>query len=120
MPHDILIVDDEQDIRLQIAGILSDDGYDTRDAENAEKAIASIQQRCPSLVILDIWLQGSRMDGLELLKVIQKDHPGLPVIMISGHGTIEMAVNAIRLGAYDFIEKPFKADRLLVLIRRAI
>lgn len=120
MPHDILIVDDELDIRLQIGGILSDDGYDTRDAENAEKAIASIQQRCPSLVILDIWLQGSRMDGLELLKVIQKDHPGLPVIMISGHGTIEMAVNAIRLGAYDFIEKPFKADRLLVLIRRAI
>lgn len=120
MSHDILIIDDEADIRLQISGILSDDGYNTREAENAEVAIETLEQRLPSLVILDIWLQGSRMDGIELLKKIQADYPGLPVIMISGHGTIELAVNAIRLGAYDFIEKPFKADRLLLLIKRAI
>lgn len=119
MAHDILIVDDELDIRMQISGILSDDGYETREAENAESALAAIQQRCPSLVILDIWLQGSRMDGLELLKRIQHDYPGLPTIMISGHGTIEMAVKAIRIGAYDFIEKPFKADRLMLIVQRA-
>jgi two-component system, NtrC family, nitrogen regulation response regulator NtrX len=120
MAHDILVVDDELDIRMQIAGILSDDGYETREAENAETALAAIQQRCPSLIILDIWLQGSRMDGMELLKRIQHDHPGLPTVMISGHGTIEMAVKAIRIGAYDFVEKPFKADRLLLIVQRAL
>ena len=120
MAHDILIVDDEADIRMLIAGILSDEGMKTREAANADQALAQLKARRPSLVILDIWLQGSRLDGLELIGEIRKDHPDLPVVMISGHGTIETAVSAIKLGAYDFIEKPFKSDRLLLLVERAI
>jgi two-component system, NtrC family, nitrogen regulation response regulator NtrX len=120
MEHEILVVDDEADIRTQICGILSDEGYRTREASTADEALASIQQKRPHLVILDIWLQGSRFDGIEVLKRIQKDHPGLLAIMISGHGTIETAVAAIKLGAYDFIEKPFKADRLLFMVTRAL
>ena len=120
MAHDILIVDDEADIRMLIAGILSDEGMKTREAANADQALAQLKARRPSLVILDIWLQGSRLDGLELITEIRKDHPDLPVVMISGHGTIETAVSAIKLGAYDFIEKPFKSDRLLLLVERAI
>ena len=120
MPHDILIVDDEADIRMLIAGILGDEGYQTREAHNADSAIAEVKRRQPSLVILDIWLENSRLDGLGILSAIKAEHPGVPVLMISGHGTIETAVTAIQRGAYDFIEKPFKADRLLVVVQRAI
>ncbi len=120
MAHDILIVDDEADIRAAIAGILKDEGHGARLAADADQALEAIAQRPPDLVILDIWLQGSRLDGLEILEKITADHPDLPVIMISGHGTIETAVSAIRKGAYDFIEKPFKTDRLLLQVERAV
>ncbi|MEO5374913.1 MAG: sigma-54 dependent transcriptional regulator [Alphaproteobacteria bacterium] len=120
MAHDILIVDDEADIRMLIAGILEDEGFETREAADADGALHAIQARRPSLVIQDIWLQGSRMDGLQILEVVKRDHPLVPVVMISGHGNIETAVNAIQKGAYDFIEKPFKADRLILLVNRAI
>ncbi len=118
--HDILIVDDEADICLLIEGILNDEGLKTRKAANAEKALAEIAARRPSLLILDIWLQGSNMDGMQLLECIMRDHPDVPVIMISGHGNIETAVAAIKRGAYDFIEKPFKADRLVLQVRHAL
>jgi two-component system nitrogen regulation response regulator NtrX len=120
MVHDILIVDDEADIRMLIAGILQDEGYSTREAANSNEALARVRARQPSLVILDIWLQGSELDGIEVLKIIRQEAPSLPVLMISGHGTIETAVAAIKIGAYDFIEKPFKSDRLLLLVERAI
>jgi two-component system nitrogen regulation response regulator NtrX len=120
MAHDILIVDDEADIRAVITGVLEDEGYATRAAADSDDALQQIALRRPSLVILDIWLQGSRLDGLELLKAIKHEHPPVPVVMISGHGTIETAVKAIKMGAYDFIEKPFKADRLLLVVERAI
>jgi two-component system nitrogen regulation response regulator NtrX len=120
MAHDILIVDDEADIRMLIAGILTDEGYQTREAGDSTQALIRIRARQPSLVILDIWLQGSDLDGLEILKIIRREAPSLPVLMISGHGTIETAVAAIKIGAYDFIEKPFKSDRLLLLVERAI
>ncbi|MSP67986.1 MAG: sigma-54-dependent Fis family transcriptional regulator, partial [Alphaproteobacteria bacterium] len=120
MAHDILIVDDEEDIRLLIVGILNDEGYQARGAADADAALAEINGRLPAMVVLDIWLQGSRLDGLELLKVLRQRHPSLPVVMISGHGNIATAVGAIKLGAYDYIEKPFKADRLLLVIERAL
>ena len=120
MARDILIVDDEADIRLLIAGILRDEGYQTREAADSTAALAAIRGRRPSLVILDIWLQNSAMDGLELLDAVKLEHPAMPVVMISGHGNIETAVAAIKRGAYDFIEKPFKADRLLLVVERAI
>lgn len=120
MAHDILIVDDEADIRMLIAGILDDEGMKTREAADADQALAAVGARRPSLVILDIWLQGSRLDGLEILRELKRDHPNLPVVMISGHGNIETAVAAIKQGAYDFIEKPFKADRLLLVVERAV
>ncbi len=120
MASDVLIVDDEADIRELVAGILEDEGYTTRTAAEADGAIASIERRRPSLVFLDIWLQGSRMDGLALLDVIKLQHPDLPVVMISGHGNIETAVAAIKRGAYDYVEKPFKADRLVLIAERAI
>lgn len=120
MANDILIVDDEADIRMLIGDILEDEGYESRQAANSTEALEGIRRRMPSLVILDIWLQNSELDGLGILSAIQRDHPGLPVIMISGHGTIETAVTAIKKGAYDFIEKPFKADRLLFMVQRAI
>lgn len=120
MVHDILIVDDEADIRMLVAGILEDEGYRPREAGDGESALAAVAARRPSLVILDVWLEGSDMDGLEVLAAIRDAHADLPVVMISGHGTIETAVSAIRLGAYDFIEKPFQADRLLVVAARAI
>jgi two-component system nitrogen regulation response regulator NtrX len=120
MAREVLVIDDEADIRDLVAGILGDEGYATRTAGNADEAFAAIDARLPSLVILDIWLQGSRMDGLEILDKIKRAHPDMPVVMISGHGTIETAVGAIKRGAYDFIEKPFKADRLLLLVQRAI
>jgi two-component system nitrogen regulation response regulator NtrX len=120
MAHEILIVDDEPDIRTLIEGILSDEGYETRQAHNSDSAIAAFRQRRPSLVILDIWLQNSRLDGLGILEALHVEEPHVPVIMISGHGTIETAVQAIQQGAYDFIEKPFKSDRLLLLVSRAL
>ena len=120
MAHDILIVDDEADIRMLIAGVLKDEGYATREAANSTEALAAIQARQPTLVILDIWLQGSELDGITILRRLRAEMPSVPVVMISGHGTIETAVEAIKIGAYDFIEKPFKADRLLLVIARAI
>ncbi|ABY38217.1 nitrogen assimilation response regulator NtrX [Brucella suis] len=120
MAADILVVDDEVDIRDLVAGILSDEGHETRTAFDADSALAAINDRAPRLVFLDIWLQGSRLDGLALLDEIKKQHPELPVVMISGHGNIETAVSAIRRGAYDFIEKPFKADRLILVAERAL
>ena len=120
MAYDILIVDDEPDIRLLIDGVLQDEGYETRGAGDADAAMAAFRVRRPSLVILDVWLQGSRMDGLALLEAFHSEEPHVPVAMISGHGNIEMAVQAIQQGAYDFIEKPFKSDRLLLVVRRAL
>lgn len=120
MTTDILIVDDEADIRELVAGILEDEGHGTRTAGSSDDAIAAIQARRPHLVFLDIWLQGSRLDGLQVLDLIQAEHPDLPVVMISGHGNVETAVSAIKSGAYDFIEKPFKADRLVLVADRAL
>jgi two-component system nitrogen regulation response regulator NtrX len=120
MASDILIVDDEADIRELVAGILEDEGYGTRTARDSDDALKAIQGRRPSLVFLDIWLQGSKLDGLQLLATIKAEHPELPVVMISGHGNIETAVAAIKQGAYDFIEKPFKADRLVLVADRAL
>src|SRR6202167_4530574 len=120
MAHEILVIDDEADIRMLMCGILNDEGYDTREAGTSNEALAAMRSRQPTLVILDIWLQGSELDGLEILKIIRRELPALPVLMISGHGTIETAVAAIKIGAYDFIEKPFKSDRLLLLVDRAI
>lgn len=115
-----LIVDDEADIRTLIRGILEDEGYTIRLAANSDEAYAQIDQAVPDLVILDIWLQNSAHDGLQILERLKSEHPCVPVLMISGHGTIETAVNAIKQGAYDFIEKPFKSDRLLLMIERAL
>ncbi len=117
---DILIVDDQDDIRDLIGGLLGDEGYSTRQAANSSLALAAIAEKAPDIVILDIWLENSEMDGVELLKSLTKSHSDMPVIMISGHGTIETAVTTIQVGAYDFIEKPFKADRLVVLVGRAV
>lgn len=120
MARDILIVDDEADIRMLIAGVLGDEGFTTREAANSDEALTLLRQRCPNLIVLDIWLQNSTLDGMQLLEPIQESYPDVPVVMISGHGNIETAVNAIKRGAFDFIEKPFKADRLLVTIERAL
>jgi two-component system, NtrC family, nitrogen regulation response regulator NtrX len=120
MASDILIVDDESDIRELVAGILEDEGYRTRVARSSDEALALIEERRPHLVFQDIWLQGSRLDGMEILERIKELYPDLPVVMISGHGNIETAVAAIRKGAYDFIEKPFKADRLVLIAQRAL
>jgi two-component system, NtrC family, nitrogen regulation response regulator NtrX len=120
MAYEILIVDDEPDIRMLIDGILRDEGYEVRGAGDADSAIAAFRARRPSLVILDVWLQGSRLDGLGLLETFHSEEPQVPAVMISGHGTIEMAVGAIQRGAYDFIEKPFQSDRLLLVVRRAL
>src|ERR671919_1722885 len=120
MSAEILIVDDEADIRDLVAGILEDEGYATRTARDSDEALRAVTTRRPSLVFLDIWLQGSRLDGLQLLDAFKQEHPDLPIVMISGHGNIETAVAAIKHGAYDFIEKPFKADRLLLIADRAL
>ncbi len=120
MSADILIVDDETDIRELVAGILEDEGHRTRTAGTSDEALAAIEARRPHLTFLDIWLQGSRLDGLQVLDVVRKQHPDLPIVMISGHGNIETAVSAIKAGAYDFIEKPFKADRLVLVAERAL
>jgi len=120
MAADILIVDDEADIRELIGGILEDEGYRARIAAGADEAFEAIEARRPHLLFLDIWLQGSRLDGLELLEVIKERHGDLSVVIISGHGNIETAVSAIKRGAYDYIEKPFKADRLVLVVGRAL
>ncbi|MGQ0676215.1 MAG: response regulator, partial [Rhodospirillales bacterium] len=120
MAHDILIVDAEEDIRSQISGILEDEGYSTREAADSDAALNEIKARMPTLLVLDIWIQGSKLDGMQILEQAKRDYPNLPVVMISGHGTIETAVTAIKQGAYDFIEKPFKTDRLLLIVDRAI
>jgi two-component system nitrogen regulation response regulator NtrX len=120
MAHDILIVDDEDDIRMLIAEVLKDEGYATREAADSKETLAAIRSRQPTLVLLDIWLQDSELDGIEILKRLRAEMPWVPVVMISGHGTIETAVEAIKIGAYDFLEKPFKADRLLLVVARAI
>lgn len=117
---DILVVDDEADIRDLVAGLLEDEGHSIRTASNSDEALAAIRARKPSLALLDIWMQGGGIDGLELLDIIRTIDPDLPVVMISGHGNIETAVSALQRGAYDFIEKPFKSDRLVVVIQRAL
>jgi two-component system, NtrC family, nitrogen regulation response regulator NtrX len=120
MSHKILIVDDEADIRELLAGTLEDEGYTTLKATNSNEALSAVALHQPSLVLLDIWLQGSELDGIEILEEMQKDFSRIPVVMMSGHGNIETAVTAINLGAYDFIEKPFNSDRLLVISARAL
>ncbi len=120
MAHEILIVDDEEDIRTIIADTLRDEGYESRVAGDADAALGAIRTRRPALVLLDIWLEGSSIDGMGVLDAVRAEHPSIPVVMISGIGTVELAVSAIRKGAYDFIEKPFKTDRLLLVIERAI
>jgi len=117
---DILIVDDERDIRELVSDILEDEGYATRLAGNSDDCMAAINTEPPALLILDIWLKDSRMDGIDILKAVKRDNPDVPVVIISGHGNIETAVTAIKNGAYDFIEKPFKSDRLLLLVSRAL
>ncbi|MDP9415042.1 MAG: sigma-54 dependent transcriptional regulator [Pseudomonadota bacterium] len=119
MPLDILVVDDEQDIRELVSGVLEDEGYSTRVAANSSEALAALVERRPSLVLLDVWLQGSKLDGLQILEEIKRRDPTLPVLMISGHGNLDTAVAAIRQGAVDFIEKPFEAGHLLHLVSRA-
>ena len=120
MASDILVVDDEADIRELVSGILEDEGHRCRLARDSDEALKAVEERRPHLVILDIWLQGSRLDGLEVLSIIKRVHPDLPVVIISGHGNIETAVTAIKRGAYDYIEKPFKADRLILVTLRAL
>lgn len=118
--NDILVVDDEKDIRHLVGDILQDEGYETRLAGNSDECIKAIEQKSPSLLILDIWLKDSKMDGIDILKHVKLNFPEVPVVIISGHGNIEIAVAAIKQGAYDFIEKPFNIDQLLVVIRRAM
>src|SRR5262245_4289823 len=120
MAHDILIVDDEADIRMLISGVLKDEGYAKREADDTAQTFAENQAPQHTLVIRDIWLQGGGLEGIEILKQLRTEMPSVPVVMISGHGTIETAVEAIKIGAYDFLEKPFKSDRLLLVVERAI
>ena len=119
MTLDILVVDDELDIRELVAGVLEDEGYETRSAADSDATLEAIANRRPSLVLLDVWLQGSRLDGLDLLDEIKRRDPSIPVLVISGHGNLDTAVAAIRRGAADFIEKPFEAERLLLMVERA-
>ncbi|MFN3537128.1 MAG: response regulator, partial [Brevundimonas sp.] len=115
---DVLVVDDEADIRDLVSGLLEDEGHAVRTASNSEEALAAIKARKPSLLVLDIWMQGGGMDGLELLDLVMELDADLPVVMISGHGNIETAVSALKRGAYDFLEKPFKSDRLVLVVER--
>ncbi len=117
---DILIVDDERDIRELIADILKDEGYQTRIAASSDACMAALAQEAPALMVLDIWLKDSRLDGIDILKTVKRDNPDIPIVIISGHGNIEIAVAAMKQGAYDFIEKPFNIEQLLVVIRRAM
>ncbi|RKQ71076.1 two-component system nitrogen regulation response regulator NtrX [Litorimonas taeanensis] len=120
MTYDILIVEDEVDIREMIAGILEDEGHKTRQAGTSQAALEAVRKRQPNLVVLDVWLKGSEMDGIEVLDALKSYYPTLPVIVISGHGTVETAVSAIRKGAYDYIVKPFKSEKLIVTVSRAL
>lgn len=120
MADEILVVDDENDIRSLVCGLLGDEGFQTREAANSSDALAEIERRRPSLVMLDIWLQGSELDGLGILKWIKSHHEDVPVVMMSGHGTVETAVSAIKDGAYDFVEKPFQTERLFLAVNRAL
>ncbi len=120
MARDILVVDDEADIRLLTTGILGDEGYETREAANSAEALTSVEMRRPDLILLDIWLRGSDLDGLGILKAVMSNHDDIPVVMMSGHGTVETAVTAIKDGAYDFVEKPFQAQHLLLSVERAL
>jgi two-component system nitrogen regulation response regulator NtrX len=117
---DILVVDDERDIRELICDILEDEGFTTRRAGTSDECMAELNKAAPGLMILDIWLKDSNMDGIDILKHVKLDNPDVPVVIISGHGNIEIAVAAIKQGAYDFIEKPFNIDQLMVVIRRAM
>ncbi|OUS33429.1 sigma-54-dependent Fis family transcriptional regulator [Rhodobacterales bacterium 56_14_T64] len=117
---DILVVDDERDIRELVADILEDEGYSTRKAANSDECMVALNEEVPALLILDIWLKDSQMDGIDILKAVKRDNPEVPVVIISGHGNVEIAVAAIKQGAYDFIEKPFNIDQLMVVIRRAM
>ena len=119
MKYDVLIVEDEDDIRTMIGGILEDDGYEVRLTAKSDEAITALRSRKPSLMILDVWLKGSSMDGIELLDSIKKSHPNMPIIIISGHGTVETAVSAIRKGAYDYITKPFDINETVKLVEKA-
>lgn len=120
MATDILVIDDEKDITSLISDILTDEKFITRVANNSDQALKALAERVPTAIILDIWLQGSELDGLGILEIVQKKYPHVPVVMISGHGNIETAVTAIRLGAYDYIEKPFSAERLTIIVKRAL
>ena len=120
MTSDVLIVEDEDDIRAMISGILEDEGYEVREAATSQDALELVKTRKPNLVVLDVWLKGSEMDGIELLDALKTRHSNLPVIVISGHGTVETAVSAIRKGAFDYIVKPFKAEKLIVTATRAL
>ena len=117
---DILVVDDEKDIRELVSDILVDEGYTTRLAGDSDACMREINAEAPDLIILDIWLKDSRMDGIDILKTTRRDNPDIPVVIISGHGNIEIAVAAVKQGAYDFIEKPFNIDQLMVVISRAM
>ena len=119
MPYNILVVDDEADIRNLICDVLEDEEYETRVASSDLEALAMLDEKVPTVVILDVWLQGSELDGLGILEIIKKKYPYLPVVIISGHGNIETAVNAIKIGAYDYVEKPFAQDKLLIVVKRA-
>ncbi len=119
MSLDVLIIDDEADIREIISDILKDEGFTNRSAANSTQAFKAIAEKTPSAIILDIWLQGSELDGLGILEIVKKQYPLMPVIVISGHGTIETAVSAIKIGAYDYLEKPFTHDKLVVVLKRA-
>ena len=120
MRHDILVVEDEADIRALMAGILTDEGYGVREAATSQAAHEQVKARIPSLIILDVWLKDSEQDGIQFLSAFKAAHPDVPVIVVSGHGTVETAVSAIRKGAYDYIVKPFKAAKLLVTVERAV
>ena len=120
MAAEILVVDDEADIRELVGGILQDEGFVVRTAGNSSDALAAVRTRAPRLVVLDVWLKGSELDGLGILSMLKEMDPLLPVVVISGHGTVETAVEAIRRGAYDYLEKPFKAEKLIVTVQRAL
>ncbi len=119
MALEVLVVDDEADIRELVSGVLEDEGYAVRTAADSTQTLEAVDERRPSMVLLDVWLQGSRLDGLELLQEIKRRDPTIPVLMISGHGNLDTAVAAVREGAIDFIEKPFEAERLIYLVDRA-
>ena len=120
MAADILVIDDESDITSLISDILSDEKFNVRTANNSDRALKALAERVPSAIVLDIWLQGSELDGLGILEIVQKKYAHVPVIMISGHGNVETAVSAIKMGAYDYIEKPFTSERMVLIVKRAL